>query len=1257
MLTNIEVMKQTSTPFQSRNPITGVSKKPLKNIFRILFLLFFSMGIYVASNAQTAGCPNCTSSDVKVSGIELLYDKAQCPDSNTVIENAQILVNLSVTSTERYGFYIYYELYIDGKPYSPLYQKKCFPITLVKGSSVQIPLITLPPFLAYQKIEIKNVMTAWDNTAPVNGVYFCENMDGYACDVNTPKCKFYNFGFPAQLGIKPIFWGVTAEPICLGGSANFRIGGTPGAQVNYTMDGVAGSTFLDANGYTTITKPSATSDVSLTIISLGNATCSRDVNQTFVATINTVTNAGSISGGETVCPGGDPVAFGSTAPYQGTGTLAYQWQSKTASTTWADIAGATSATYDAPAGISETTTFRRLAIAVGCSNLPSNEVTVNVTSSTAGSITGDQVICTNSIPAAFTTVTEAAGPSGSTFTYQWQRSTNGVNWSNINNATGASFTETSRLTSNTSYRRAAIVTSNGVNCTVYSNIVSVTLNGINSAGSITGSQFICSGGDATILSAGTTTVNAIGDVTYQWQSSTNNGNTWTNVVGATAESYDPPAGSISSNTQFRRGTAVILNGSTCDNTNTNTVTVGITSLTTAGTVSSNQSLCLNGTPSTFTSSTNASVTGGTLAYKWQTSIDSGRTWTDISGATSSTYASGSLSSTTQFRRVASAINNANVCQTGNSNTVTATINKVDAAGGINANQNICMNQAPATFTSTATATGTGTIAYIWQSSVDSGKTWTNITGATSTTYTASRLRTTTSYRRVASVSASGTVCNSLNTDAVTATVYNVYNAGSILTDQTICPLGDVATLTQGATTVNAVGTVLYQWQSSSDGTNWTNITDATSDSYDPAAGSVTAKTYYRRGAYVVADTRTCSTIYSNNIAVNITTLDSVGSVSSDQIICSGSTPLALASISNGGVSQGSTVYNWQISSDGTTWTNIDGAIDASYAPNTLTQTTLYRRQISSLNGLEICATDYSNALTITVNNVDNAGAISSDQLICKTDTPTELLSNTPASGTGTLTYQWEASTDGGTTWTTIDNAIAETYAPSVLSASTMFRRLANVSANDVACNTQISNPVTVTLASVTSAGDISGTNVICLGSNPAAFTSTAGATNVANTLYYQWQKSGDDGFTWVDIPGATAANFDENKPVWINTLYRRVAMFKLDNGTTCESLNSNFIKLSTKECEKCTLLNEYTKGFPNPYKYNFTLKFSSCVSGTATIELFDFKGGKLQVITIPNVIAGEETRYNVYLPTSLTGVIYKISIGEYSTVGRMISAQ
>ena len=75
------------------------------------------------------------------------------------------------------------------------------------------------------------------------------------------------------------------------------------------------------------------------------------------------------------------------------------------------------------------------------------------------------------------------------------------------------------------------------------------------------------------------------------------------------------------------------------------------------------------------------------------------------------------------------------------------------------------------------------------------------------------------------------------------------------------------------------------------------------------------------------------------------------------------------------------------------------------------------------------------------------------------------------------------------------------------------------------------------------------------------------------------------------------------------------------------------------------------------FRSNFTLKFSSCVSGIATIELFDFKGGKLKVITIPNVIAGEETKYDVYLPQTLTGVIYKISIGEYSTVGRMISAQ
>jgi hypothetical protein len=68
--------------------------------------------------------------------------------------------------------------------------------------------------------------------------------------------------------------------------------------------------------------------------------------------------AGSIaSTGESICEGGNPVAIGSAAPASGgNGVFSYQWQAN-----GVDIPGATSLTYDPPAGLTTTTEYKRYA--------------------------------------------------------------------------------------------------------------------------------------------------------------------------------------------------------------------------------------------------------------------------------------------------------------------------------------------------------------------------------------------------------------------------------------------------------------------------------------------------------------------------------------------------------------------------------------------------------------------------------------------------------------------------------------------------------------------------------------------------------------------------------------------------------------------------------------------------------------------------------------------------------------------------------
>lgn len=76
------------------------------------------------------------------------------------------------------------------------------------------------------------------------------------------------------------------------------------------------------------------------------------------------TNGGTIDGNQSICAGSDPAAFTSiTIPSGQTGTIEYKWQFSTTSSSagFSDILGATTNVYDAPAGITQTTWFKRLA--------------------------------------------------------------------------------------------------------------------------------------------------------------------------------------------------------------------------------------------------------------------------------------------------------------------------------------------------------------------------------------------------------------------------------------------------------------------------------------------------------------------------------------------------------------------------------------------------------------------------------------------------------------------------------------------------------------------------------------------------------------------------------------------------------------------------------------------------------------------------------------------------------------------------------
>jgi sugar lactone lactonase YvrE len=241
--------------------------------------------------------------------------------------------------------------------------------------------------------------------------------------------------------------------------------------------------------------------------------------------------------------------------------------------------------------------------------------------------------------------------------------------------------------------------------------------------------------------------------------------------------------------------------------------------------------------------------------------------------------------------------------TGSYKDITVTVNANTTGGVVATNQTICPNGDPAAFTQTTASTGPGTLNYQWQSSLDN-ITYNNISGATATTYNApAGVTQTTYYQRLTAASQNGITC-SASSNPIIITVASV-TGGSVGANQTICSGGNPAAFTQ-TSAASGPGTLTYQWQKSTNGTSFSNITGATATTYDAPSG-LTQTTYYKR--VVTASSGNC-TAESNSVTVTVSSV-STPSISQTGSVCD--QYVTLKALPNGAASYiWSTGYNGQI---------------------------------------------------------------------------------------------------------------------------------------------------------------------------------------------------------------------------------------------------------------------------------------------------------------------------------------------------------
>ncbi len=473
-----------------------------------------------------------------------------------------------------------------------------------------------------------------------------------------------------------------------------------------------------------------------------------------------------------------------------------------------------------------------------------------------------------------------------------------------------------------------------------------------------------------------------------------------------------------------------------------------------------------------------------------------------------------------------------------------------SAGVIGSSQNVCFNGTPAVLTNVSSATSGCYVYYQWQQ--DNGGGFVNITGATSATYTfPSGLTTTTSFRRVASDGCNNTP---LNSNLVTITVYPQIDPGTIGSDQTIC--SNTTTAINNITAASGGNSpYTYQWQSSTNNITFTNIVTAgTGISYSTPA--LTVNTYYRRNA-----SSACSTsLSSNTVLVTISQSTAITLQPSNYSVCTGGNAIFnITAVGNG------LTYVWQVDNNISGFTNITN--NATYSgANTTTLT---------VNGVTVGMNSYkyrcvvsASCLPTTVNS-SFATLTIGGPTITTNPTSVSVCNNgsttfTAAATGNPLTYQWQVSTNAGSTWADITTSagIYSNFTTATLSLSSITTAITTYQYRCVinsTCGSSTTTGATLTVNPSVTNNTITANQTICPGV-PAALNGST-PTGGGGSYTYQWLISTDN-TNFSNISGATGINYSPTS-IATTTYYQRLASTALCNSALASSSNTVTVTINT----------------------------------------------------------------------------------------------
>ncbi len=334
------------------------------------------------------------------------------------------------------------------------------------------------------------------------------------------------------------------------------------------------------------------------------------------------------------------------------------------------------------------------------------------------------------------------------------------------------------------------------------------------------------------------------------------------------------------------------------------------------------------------------------------------------------------------------------------------------------------------------------------------------------------------------------------------------------------------------------GTALY-WQSSTDSIVWMNTTNTIpQQSYYHLKQTTWYRAIVQDGVFP-PDTSTVSllTIYPSSVG---------GTVSGGGVFCGGSGAGTLNLTGNTG-----NVLNWQYSTNnGGSWTSAANTTTVLNYTN-ITQNTLYEAVVQSNPA---CPTDTSSKASF-VFSPSIAGTVSGGGTFCL------------GSGAGTLNLtgntgtilNWQYSTNGGTSWTTVINSTTQLNYTNI-TQNTLYEAVVQLGS----CKADTSSRASF-IFNPTVAGTLSGSNTVCYGVNNGSLHLNNNVGGVSG-----WIFSTNNGVIWTSVLNTTTNFFYTN--LTQTTWYEAIVKNGSCKSDTCNHVSITVLPLPIVNAGKDTVI-------------------------------------------------------------------------------------